>query len=147
MAENQTCRTCSDGKPCMNWILCSIDGGLHVACEPICWAKKKQLKKISQRELTKARDEVGARRHTIDISPRQWEAIQAGALHKTTLEKVFDHADLDILREYATPSNSKVISDAKKARIQSMKASGYTNAEIGEALGISASSVSKYANS
>lgn len=107
---------------------------------------KRQLKKISQRELTKARDEVGAQRHTIDISPRQWEAIQAGALHKTTLEKVFDHADLDILREYATPSNSKVISDAKKARIRSMKASGYTNGEIGEALGISASSVSKVIN-
>ena len=50
MAENQTCRTCSDGKPCMNWILCGIDGGLHVACEPICWAKKKQLKKIEYRK-------------------------------------------------------------------------------------------------
>lgn len=108
---------------------------------------KKELKKISQRELTKARGEVGAQRHTIDISPRQWEAIQAGALHKTTLEKVFDHADLDTLREYATPRGGKVLSDAKKARIQAMKASGYTNAEIGEALGISASSVSKYANS
>lgn len=109
--------------------------------------EKSELKKISQRELTKARDEVGARRHQINITPRQWEAIQAGALRKTTLEKVFDKADLDTLREYATPSGNKVISDAKVARIKSMKASGYTNAQIGKALGISASSVSKYAKS
>lgn len=110
-------------------------------------AKNKDwVKKISQRELTRARDEVGARRRSIDISPRQWEAIQAGAFRKTTLEKIFDKADLDKLREYATPSSTKTLSDSKKARIQSMKASGYTNAEIGEALGVSASTVSKYLN-
>lgn len=108
---------------------------------------KKELKKLSQRELTRARGEVGARRQTIKITERQWEAIQAGALRKSTLETIFDKADLDILREYATPKGSKVLSDSKKARIKAMKASGYTNAEIGEALGISASSVSKYANS
>ena len=107
---------------------------------------KKELKKISQQELTRARDEVGAKRHTIKITEKQWEAIQAGAVRKTTMEKVFDKADLDTLREYATPKNSVTMTETKIARIKSMKDSGYTNAQIGEALGISASTVSKYAN-
>lgn len=46
----------------------------------------------------------------------------------------------------ATPRATTTLSSAKVNKISSMNASGYTTAEIAEALGVSASTVSKYLN-
>jgi len=107
---------------------------------------KEDKKKVRQQEITRARDMVGARRELIDISDREWEAIQAGAIHANKLEKILDRCDMDAVREKATPKEYKVLTDAKIARIQSYANSGKTNAEIAAALGISASTVAKYLN-
>ena len=54
-------------------------------------------------------------------------------------------SDLDRLRELATPRASvNVISPAKENKIKAMIASGYTNAEIADAIGVSSSTVAKY---
>lgn len=52
----------------------------------------------------------------------------------------------DKLRQRATPRATTTLSSAKVNKISSMNASGYTTAEIAEALGVSASTVSKYLN-
>lgn len=106
--------------------------------------KGKELAKVSQRELSKARSEVGAKRSQIDITPEMWEMIQAGGVSENTLNKVLKYADIDKVREYATPKSSKNLSQTKINRIQAMQNSGYTNGEIAEALGVSTSTVQKY---
>ena len=106
---------------------------------------KKELKKISQQALSEAREQVGSKREPVKISDREWEAIQAGAISPTKLKQIIDNSDLDRLRELATPrSNKNTISPAKENKIKAMIASGYTNAEIADAIGVSSSTVAKY---
>jgi hypothetical protein len=106
--------------------------------------KKKELKKIKQQALTSSRAKVGAKRSTIDISEREWEAIQSGAISATQLKQILRFADIDKVREFATPRSRKEITPAKQAKIASLKASGYTNREIADMMSISMSTVSKY---
>jgi len=105
---------------------------------------KAEKKKLAQRELAAARVEVGAKRHPIDIDDREWEAIQAGAIHSTTLLKILDYTDNELLRQRATPRATVQLSQAKINRIQSMAARGATAAQIAEAIGVSPSTVHKY---
>ena len=101
-------------------------------------------KKIRNRELLTARAEVGAVRHPIDITDREWEAIQSGAVSETTLLSILNHTDIDKIRERATPRRKNVPSNAQIARIKALKASGRTNKEIAEATGFSTSTIIKY---
>ena len=105
---------------------------------------KAEIKKAGQQALVKARIEVGAKRETIKITDREWEAIQAGAISNNKLQQIVAHTDTDELRQRATPRATTTLSNAKISKIQNMRASGYTNAEIAEAIGVSASTVSKY---
>lgn len=105
---------------------------------------KEEIKKHSQQALTKARAQVGASRIEIDITNREWEAIQAGAISETQLRKILNRADLDKVREMATPRSKRTLSSAQISRIKSMKALGYTNAEIANKLNISTSTVSEH---
>ena len=106
---------------------------------------KKEIKKISQQALTEARHQVGSKREPVKISDIEWEAIQAGAISPTKLQQIINNSDLDRLRELATPRSSKnTISPAKENKIKAMIASGYTNAEIADAIGVSSSTVAKY---
>ena len=107
---------------------------------------KAEKKKIRQQELTRARDRVGAKKKRIDISDREWEAIQAGAIHATTLKKILNNTDMDQVKERATPRSYKQLSASQINRLNSMANMGYTNAQIAEALGVSPSTVSKHIN-
>lgn len=104
----------------------------------------KEIKKKGQQALSRNRTLFGAQRRPISITPRAWEAIQAGAVTENILKQILRFADTDQVRAYATPRSSSALSAGKQARIQSMKASGYTTSQIASALGISSSTVSKY---
>lgn len=106
----------------------------------------KQRKKIANQEMAKAREEVGAKSIKIDITPKEWEAIQSGAIHERKQKDIFQKCDQKQLREYAMPKEKKGLTEAKINRIEAMKASGYTNAEIAEAVGVSRSTVIDYVN-
>ncbi|MBO7450960.1 MAG: helix-turn-helix domain-containing protein [Clostridiales bacterium] len=105
---------------------------------------EKELKNLRQRELDSARRKVGAKRVPIIITDREWEAIQAGAITDSKLSKILDHTDIDKIRERATPRSYKQISQTKINRINALKAQGYTTDEIAKAIGVSASTVTKY---
>ena len=107
---------------------------------------KGEIKKANQQALTAARNSVGAKREPILITDREWEAIQAGAISENRLTQIIKNVDTDKLRQRATPRATTTLSSAKVNKIASMNASGYTTAEIAEALGVSASTVSKYLN-
>jgi len=105
---------------------------------------KKERKKIAQQALVEARLKVGAKRYEIPISDKQWEAIQAGAVSDNVLTQILKHANIDTIREKATPRTKTTISQAKVNKIKAMQASGYTNAEIAEGTGLSESTIIRY---
>lgn len=105
---------------------------------------KKEKKKIGQQELVRARNEVGARRSAIEISDRQWEAIQAGAVFDNKLSQILLYTDQDKFKQRALPRQTTTLSDAKIAKIKAMNASGYTNDQMAKALGVSPSTIVKY---
>lgn len=105
---------------------------------------KEEEKKIRQQELTRARNEVGAHRYTIDITDRDWEAIQAGAISPSKLRKILLHTDTDVVKERATPRSNGTLDTAKANRAKNMANLGYTAAQIADQLGISVSTVYEY---
>lgn len=103
----------------------------------------KEEKKHKQMALEAARVKVGARRRPIEITDREWDAIQAGAVSDSKLSKIIDYTDKDKFRARATPRNKQGPSDAEVATMKAMKASGYTLQEIADRFGVSTSTVSK----
>lgn len=104
-------------------------------------------KKARQRAISKYRQEVGSvkrRDRNIEITDREWEAIQAGAVSENTLKLILNNTDVDKLRARATPRNTTTLSTTKANRAKAMAASNYTLEEIAKKLGVSASTVSKY---
>ena len=112
--------------------------------------KKSDLKKKGQQALTKYRTELNAasrKDRNIDITDREWEAIQAGAISESQLKKILANTDVDKLRQRATPRTTTTLSTAKINRIKAYQASNYTLEEIAKKLGVSTSTVSKYMKS
>lgn len=95
--------------------------------------------------LTEARAMVGAKKERIVISDTEWEAIQANAISTNKLKKIIDNCDLDALKKRATPRTNDVsLTNNQIALIKSMSSSGrYTQKEIADRIGVSASTVSK----
>ena len=107
---------------------------------------KAEIKKANQQALSVARIAVGAKRTPVEITDREWEAIQAGAISEHKLTQILNNTNIDTLRQRATPRATNSLSTAKQNRISAMRSSGYTTSEIADALGISTSTVSKYLN-
>lgn len=109
-------------------------------------AKKEDIKKWKQQAVTKYRAEVGSVKRSdrnINITDKEWEAIQAGAISETKLKDILNNTDIDKLRERATPKLTTSPSSAQIARIKAMSASNYTLAEIAKKTGFSTATVSK----
>ena len=109
--------------------------------------KPGDLKKVSQRSLTKYRQEVGSisrRDRAIQITDKEWEAIQAGAISENKLKKILDNSDPDTLRERAMPKPKATLNTTQINRIKAMNASNFTLNQIAEKMNLSPSTVSKY---
>ena len=100
-----------------------------------------EVKKIKSQAMNEARARTGAKKQSIQVTPREWEAIQAGAISNNQLNRILDNTDLDVIKKYATPRTNTVMSPAKMARANSMLASGYTQSEIADALGVPTSTL------
>jgi hypothetical protein len=99
------------------------------------------LRKLNARELDRARTRIGAKKNEIVISPRQWEAIQAGAITSNKLTQILNNANLDRVKVLATPRAATVMTPTKMAIARSRLASGYTQAEVAASLGIKVSTL------
>ena len=105
---------------------------------------KDKLKKEKNKALTEARINVGAGKQQIEISDREWEAIQAHAISPTKLSEIINNSDMDKIRKKAQPRESIAMPETKIARMKAMDASGLSIAEIADSLGYSTSTISKY---
>ena len=100
-----------------------------------------QLKKLRGQALAEARYRAGADKSTIVITPREWQAIQSGAISNNKVLDILDNADIDKVRELAMPRTPRGMTAAKESRARSMLSLGYTQAEIATNLGVSLSTV------
>lgn len=109
--------------------------------------KAEDIKKASQQALSANRKAVGSvsrRDRNIEITDREWEAIQAGAISENKLKQILNNTDADKLKQRAMPRATTTLSTAKINRIKAMSASNYSLNEIANALGVSTSTVSSY---
>lgn len=104
---------------------------------------KSTRKKVRYQALAAARERVGAKKKQVEITPKEWEAIQAGAISNTMLEAVVRHADVDKLRELARPKTRVLMTPTATRRAQSMIAQGYTLAEVADHLKVSLSTLNE----
>lgn len=118
-----------------------------MAADPSLADDKSMIKKIKQQTLTDARAKFGAKNIKIDISPKEWDAIQSGGISDNKLSAIIDHADSEQVRKYATPRTVSSLTPAMERRITSMAASGYTQAQIASSLGRSVSTINNFLNS
>jgi len=101
------------------------------------------IKKINGQALTSARLRTGADKHRIDITSREWEAIQSGAISNNFLTQIVNNTDLEKIKELATPRTSNLMTATRIGRAQSMLNAGFTQAEVAQALGVSVSTLTK----
>ena len=95
------------------------------------------VSKIKAQALNEARVRTGAKKQMIIPSQSEWDAIQAGAISNNKLTQIINNSDLDAVKKLATPKFEPKMTSAKQMRAQSMLSSGYTQAEVADALGVS----------
>lgn len=102
-----------------------------------------QLKKIKGQALVEARARTGAGKTRIEITPKEWDAIQSGAVSNNFLTQILNNTNLDLVKEYATPRTNVTMTPSRIARARAMLNAGKTQAEVALALGVSTSTISK----
>lgn len=105
-----------------------------------------EIKRAGQQALTAARAKVGASKSNVqvDITDREWSAIQSGAVSTSKLTQILNNADSDRVKQLASPKKTVTVNASQVARIKSMLNFGYTQAEVAEATGLSVSTINKY---
>lgn len=100
-------------------------------------------KKIQAQALQEARNRLGAKKEPIIITDREWLAIQAGAISPSRLADVLNNADMDRVKELASPRPKKLMTPTNQARAKAMLNSGASRAEVADALGVSLSTLDR----
>ena len=91
--------------------------------------------------LVLARDRVGSKRKTIEITPREWEAIQMGAVSTTRLNQILRNSDQNAVKTLATPRALRGMTPDRKNRARILLNAGYTTAEVAQVLGVTPNQV------
>lgn len=107
---------------------------------------KKEEKRLRQQAIAAARVRFGANRQDvrIDITDREWEAIQSGAVSNSLLMRILANTDMDAVRQRAMPYQGQTVTPSMERRIRTMLSSGRTAAEIADAVGVSVTTVNNY---
>lgn len=98
-------------------------------------------KRLKGQELDAARRMVGAKKATIAITDREWEAITMGAFKKSVVRSILANANPDRVKELAMPKNAPLMTTGKIAKAKSMLNAGYSQEDIARALGVSRSTL------
>lgn len=100
-----------------------------------------EVKRLKSQALNAARARTRAKKTRIDITDKEWEAIQAGAVSTHKLREILRNSDKDRVRDLAMPKQQKTMTATQTARARAMLNSGYTQAEVADALGVSVSTI------
>ena len=102
---------------------------------------KDEEKKIRGQALTEARLRTGAKKNLVEITDREWDAIQAGAISSHRLEQIINNSDLEAIRKRATPREPTVMTTSVTAHARQLLAAGHTPSEVASRLGIPVSTL------
>lgn len=125
-----------------------IAGGIlskKKADNPELASDKTEYKKVRNKALKVARIRMGANKKevAVQITDKEWEAIQAKAVTPSMLRRILQNTDTDRVKQLATPRPDKGLSTGDISRAKSMIAQGYTQAQIADQLGVSSSTISR----
>lgn len=98
---------------------------------------KDQVRKIETQAIEEARIRMGAKHNKVIITPKEWEAIQAHAISDNQLTAILNKADLDVVRDLATPKQKKLMTSVKTAEAKRLLDMGFTRSEVAARLGVS----------
>jgi LysM repeat protein len=107
---------------------------------------KKKIKKLRESTIKQQRAILGKSKPSFDITDKEWEAIQAGALRLGTLQQVLQYGDQDRIKQLATPkdTNMPALSSANILTAKAMINSKYTLKEVADSFGVSVSTLQRY---
>ena len=104
-------------------------------------------KKLANKALENARDQVHGgtheKRYRIDLTDREWDAIQAGAISDNQLQKILRYADSAEVKKRALPRDSGGLSASARSRARLLLNSGYAPSTVAKDLGISVQTLAK----
>ena len=120
---------------------------LRLEANPEIAGDKEKMKRLKGQCLAGARLALGGGKKRVEITDREWEAIQKGAISDSKLMTILNNTDSDALKKRATPRNDTSLSSAKESLARSWAALGYTQKEIAERLGVSTTTINKLLNS
>lgn len=103
-------------------------------------------KRLRGQALAAARARLGAEKPKLEITDREWTAIQMGAVSHNTVVRLLKATPTDYLKEKATPRTAYKMTPTKVSKAKAMAAAGYTPAEIASALGVSATTIADTIN-
>ena len=107
-------------------------------------------RKLAAKALDNARDAVNGykheKRYRIELTDREWEAIQAGAISDTQFQKVLRYSDKDKLKQRALPRQSTGMKASTKSRAIMLLNAGYAPSTVAKDLGISVQALAKEFN-
>lgn len=104
----------------------------------------KEMKKVKRLAAVYARTAVGAKKPKIEITDKEWEAIQSGAVSSSKIISVLLNSDSDKIKQRAMPKGQEILSDSKISLIKALLSKNKSYAEIAERIGCSASTVARY---
>ena len=99
------------------------------------------LKKLKGRTLNEKRKVTGALKKRVVFTDKEWEAVQAGAVHDSFLKDLLRNADSKQVKQLSMPRNKTTISSARRNRIEQMLTLGYTQSDIASMMDIPVSQV------
>ena len=107
-------------------------------------------RKLAAKALDNARDAVNGykheKRYRIELTDREWEAIQAGAISDTQFQKGLRYSDKDKLKQRALPRQSTGMKASTKSRAIMLLNAGYAPSTVAKDLGISVQALAKEFN-
>lgn len=109
--------------------------------DPTLRVDSDRMKKVERQALAAARQKLNLQRPVIDISDRQWDAIQSGGVSASMLRSLLDYADPKRIETLSMPRANTVMTSAISARARAMYAAGATTADVAAALGVAPSTL------
>ena len=104
-------------------------------------------RKLANKALENARDQVRGgtheKRFRITLTDREWDAIQAGAISDSKLEKVLRYSDTAEVKKRALPRGNTGMKASTKARARMLLNAGHSVSEVAEELGVSSATLAK----
>lgn len=102
---------------------------------------KDDIKKARNVAIKEARTCLGAKHFDFTITDEEWDALNSGAIKKTTQQEIFKRCSDEELKKATIPRTRKTMTDNQVALVKSLSAAGYSLAEISDRIGFSVTAV------